>query len=228
MKEKPDAWMPFYIGDYKADTGRLRCEHHGAYVLLLFDYWRNGPPPDDDVQLASITCNDVKSWKRIRPMVQPFFRIVDGHWIQKRLEEELVKWGLRREKAIEKAKAAAEKRWNKDAPSNAQSNATSIPQALLEECPSSSSTVERASKKALSHSGAEESAGRSESPPPLRLVPHEETPEQELAAWIEALGKSDAGLIVNRHKPEMLSEIEEFRDFAHARIAELQPQEAVA
>lgn len=63
--------------------------------------------------------------------------------------------------------------------------------------------------------------------PPLRLV-RDETPAEELAAWIEALGKSDAGLIVNRHKPEMLSEIEEFRDFAHARIAELQPQEAVA
>jgi uncharacterized protein YdaU (DUF1376 family) len=43
-----DTWMPFYVGDYLSATGRLTTEQHGAYLLILLDYWKNGPPPNDD------------------------------------------------------------------------------------------------------------------------------------------------------------------------------------
>jgi uncharacterized protein YdaU (DUF1376 family) len=52
---KQSVWMPVYIGDYLGDTQRLTTEQHGAYFLLLLDYWRNGPPPADDSILSSIT-----------------------------------------------------------------------------------------------------------------------------------------------------------------------------
>lgn len=85
---KPDTWMPLYIGDYLKDTGRLTTEQHGSYLLLLMDYWVNGPPPDDDEDLAAITKLGPILWRKQRPRLLRFFSIVDGRWRQKRLDEE--------------------------------------------------------------------------------------------------------------------------------------------
>src|SRR5688500_2390012 len=70
---KPDAWMPLYIGDYKKDTGRLTTELHGAYLLLIMEYWSTGPLADDDDELAAITVSSPKEWKRMRPKIARFF-----------------------------------------------------------------------------------------------------------------------------------------------------------
>lgn len=51
---KTDLWYPFYVGDYRKDTARLSTEQHGAYRLLLDEYWVAGPLPDDDQVLARI------------------------------------------------------------------------------------------------------------------------------------------------------------------------------
>jgi hypothetical protein len=52
--DKPDAWMPLYIGDWDSGTRHLDCEQDGAYGRLVRHYWKNGPLPDDDAQLARI------------------------------------------------------------------------------------------------------------------------------------------------------------------------------
>jgi uncharacterized protein YdaU (DUF1376 family) len=140
MTDKPDVWIPIYIGDYLADTGRLTTEQHGAYLLLIFDYWRSGPPPDDDAQLAKITGLTLRDWRKNRPVLARFFQIMEGVWRHKRVEAELEGWAKRKRSAVERAEKAAAARW-KDAPSNARSNAPSTPQAMLEQCPSSSPLV---------------------------------------------------------------------------------------
>ena len=84
-------WMPLYIGDYLRDTTRLTRDQHGAYFLLMMDYWVNGPPPDDDSQLATITKASPIEWRRLRSALLPFFSIVDGVWRQKRLDQEIEK-----------------------------------------------------------------------------------------------------------------------------------------
>ena len=86
---KSDIWMPLYIGDYLADTMRLSTLQHGAYLLLLMEYWRTGPLPDDDAELASIAKLDHHTWLAQAPLLRRFFRRgADGLLHQKRADAE--------------------------------------------------------------------------------------------------------------------------------------------
>lgn len=133
MSTKPDVWMPLYIGDYLRDTTRLTTEKHGAYFLLIMDYWVNGAPPDDDEVLASITKMQVSAWKKARPALLPLFTIIDGQWRHKRVDEELLKASENADKYSKRGKKAAAKRWEKQSLEDATCNASSMQQALHED-----------------------------------------------------------------------------------------------
>jgi uncharacterized protein YdaU (DUF1376 family) len=131
-------WMPLYIADYLADTTRLTTEQHGAYMLLIMDYWRNGPLPNDDEALANITRLSTAAWKKHRAAMLRFFDESGDQLRHGRIDKELKDASENAEKHAERARKAAAKRWGKDTTSNATSNATSTPQAVLDECPSPS------------------------------------------------------------------------------------------
>lgn len=132
--KKNDTWMPLYIGDYLADTSRLTTEQHGAYLLILMDYWRNGPPLDDEEELATITKLSVAQWRKHAAKIKPLFTSIDGRLHQKRAEEERQKAGMVSSKRSEAGKAGAAKKWGKtdgkhgDKPmANAMANAMAEP-----------------------------------------------------------------------------------------------------
>lgn len=137
--KKADVWMPIWIGSYLADTLELTTEQHGAYFLLLLAYWRKrGPLPDNDDSLRSITKLEKADWRRHRAVLAGFFRVADGVWWHKRVEAELASAEARAKKAADKARKAAQARWEKDG-EQSSSNAPSMHQALhehmLDECP---------------------------------------------------------------------------------------------
>lgn len=83
-------WMPLYVGDYLRDTSRLTVAEHGAYLLLIMDYWVNGPPLDDDRELARITRTPLSTWRRYRRgTLIKLFDAKGGRWFHKRIEAEL-------------------------------------------------------------------------------------------------------------------------------------------
>lgn len=167
---KPDVWMPLYIGDYLKDTGRLSTEQHGAYLLLIMEYWQTGPIPDDDAELGSVTRLGVKEWKKTRQKLIRFFIVENGVWKHHRIDEELEKWSARKALASERARKGGLAK----AASSRKKRASSTQQAVLKQCSSPSSTVERVSNKTLSHSAdATPEAlpdGASAIRPSLRLV----------------------------------------------------------
>lgn len=145
MSKQASAWFPFYVGDYLGDTQRLTTEQHGAYLLLIMDYWRNGAPPDDDDVLRQITKLDAKVWKKHRPSLARMFQVADGEWKHKRIEAELAAAEANAERRSSKARAAAEARWG-NAASNAAGNAPSMPEAVLEGCPPQSPSPKKNSE----------------------------------------------------------------------------------
>lgn len=117
------AWMPFYVADYLGKTQRLTTAEHGAYMLLIMEYWQSGGLPVDDAQLARICRMTQREWAKAKPSIAEYFE--DG-WHHQRVEEELAKAGIKHERRVEagrsggKAKAVA-----KQTPSNATGNAPS-------------------------------------------------------------------------------------------------------
>jgi uncharacterized protein YdaU (DUF1376 family) len=127
MANKVDIWMPLYVADYLSATSRLTTEQHGAYLLLLMDYWKNGAPPDNDAVLAQITRLSPDAWSNARSMLEGFFQLSSGHWVQTRVESEMQKANHNKQSNSKRGKAGANARWNKN-------NAPSMLQAMPEQC----------------------------------------------------------------------------------------------
>jgi uncharacterized protein YdaU (DUF1376 family) len=81
-------WMPLYIADYLADTVSLSTTEHGAYLLLIMEYWRAGGLPADGARLARITRLSPKEWHAIRDTIASFF---GPNWTHKRIDAEMAK-----------------------------------------------------------------------------------------------------------------------------------------
>lgn len=183
---KPDIWMPLYIGDYLADTMHLTTEQHGAYLLLIMAYWKNGGAlPSDDRKLMAICRLGFDAWSMHKHTLASFFDADSNPdlWIHVRAEKEMEKAGNNQEKRVVRAQKAAAARWGNNAPSNAPGNAPSIPQAMLKECPSPSpSPIKDQDQKTLSSKPDGESK-------PKRERKQDETPYQEiLDCYMEICG----------------------------------------
>lgn len=92
------AYMPLFIADYLADTQHLSVAEHGAYMLLIMNYWRLGSLPNDEKKLARIArCSD-REWKSVSGTIRDLF---NDDWTHNRIEKEL-------KKAREKSEARSE------------------------------------------------------------------------------------------------------------------------
>lgn len=131
MSAKSDVWMPFYVGDYLSATGRLTTEQHGAYLLILLDYWKNGPPPNDDAVLAQIARMSPAAWRKSKAILLGFFEERDGVLIQNRVERERGRTTEITEERSKAGKIGAAKRWQNHTPKNGKrmANAIDLPMA---------------------------------------------------------------------------------------------------
>jgi uncharacterized protein YdaU (DUF1376 family) len=122
------AWMPFYIADYLADTGRLSAAEHGAYMLLIMEYWRTGGRiPNDDRQLARITRMTPEEWSQARPVIEAFF---GPNWSHKRIDAEIANSESIMEKRSASARAAANARYAKRTTDAHLTHASRMPDAV--------------------------------------------------------------------------------------------------
>lgn len=114
-KDKIDIWMPLYVGDYLADTMHLTTEHHGAYLLILMAYWRNGGPLKDS-KIRTITRLSKEKFDEFKSELQNFFDMesMPGFWVSKRSEKELQLSFSKKKKKSNNGKAGAASKWGTD------------------------------------------------------------------------------------------------------------------
>lgn len=101
-------YMQLYIADYLADTMHLSAEEHGAYLLLMFNYWQTGKPIPKN-RLAKIARLTNERWADVEPSLQEFFCDNGEEWVHLRIKEDLasVREKLTKKSAAGKASVQA-------------------------------------------------------------------------------------------------------------------------
>jgi uncharacterized protein YdaU (DUF1376 family) len=106
--------MPWVDADFRRKTTRLSRVQRTAYRDLLqacFD--AGGILPDDDKVLARICDLDIRTWRKHRPVLQPFFY---GGWRHHRIDADLqriVETKERHARAGQKGGLATAMRWHR-------------------------------------------------------------------------------------------------------------------
>lgn len=127
----------------------LPMEARGLYREMLTQAWRRGAwLPNDPVAIQRAVGATNDEWMRSWPFVARFWRI-DGDKIVNDTQVEIYTIAATKKGVFEeRARKAAELRWH------ASSNASSIAQALLEQCPPISDLRSPSLKKASGNSKA--------------------------------------------------------------------------
>lgn len=101
----------FHIGDYIRDTRGLSMMEHGAYLLLMLQYYSSGKPlPAELAELYKLAHARTHSEKAaVQSCVSKFFRNGNATLVQTRIERELTVWAER----TRKARDAANAKWGK-------------------------------------------------------------------------------------------------------------------
>jgi uncharacterized protein YdaU (DUF1376 family) len=81
-------YMQLYIADYLADTMHLSTEEHGAYLLLMFNYWQTGRAIPKS-RLAKIARISNERWISVESSLKEFFNDNGTDWVHERIERDL-------------------------------------------------------------------------------------------------------------------------------------------
>ncbi|MBD8493851.1 DUF1376 domain-containing protein [Pseudomonas syringae] len=102
-------YIQLYVADYLADTMHLTTEEHGAYLLLIFNYWQTGKPIPTN-RLARISRLSNERWTDVERSLREFFNERSNEWVHDRIERDLEAVRATQEQRIAAGKASAEAR----------------------------------------------------------------------------------------------------------------------
>lgn len=122
-----------YMGDYGRDTGRLSLIEHGAYTLLLDDYYSRREPLPPDLSALHRICRATTKGEQnaVDSVAKQFFPLSDDglrhNW---RADEEIAKWNELSTEAASSGKLGAEARWGKQRQKESRSQRLSAARKL--------------------------------------------------------------------------------------------------
>ncbi len=105
-------YMPLFVADYLADASHLTTLQHGAYLLLIMNYWQRGKPlPSEDEKLARIAGMGRKEWNANKTILRSFFYEEENLLKHRRVEAELAKVESKSLKSKKAAQASVQRRF---------------------------------------------------------------------------------------------------------------------
>ena len=104
-------YMQLYVAEYLADTAHLTAAQHGAYLLLIFNYWQRGKPLNNsNERLTNVARMTNEEWATAKPVLAEFFEIDGDEWRHERIERDLLAVNSKSGKASVAGKASAARR----------------------------------------------------------------------------------------------------------------------
>jgi len=104
-------YMQLYVSDYLADTQHLNAQQHGAYMLLLMNYWQRGKPLDNTGdRLGFVARMTAEEWAVNKEILAEFFWVDGDTWSHTRIDADLEKVREKSEKASEAGRRSANAR----------------------------------------------------------------------------------------------------------------------
>ena len=117
-------YIQLYVADYLADTAHLTTIEHGAYLLLIFNYWQKGnsfKAKDErtlNKRLATVARMNEQEWENAKETLSEYFEINENEWVHSRIERDLEQVNSKSTKASAAGKLSAQKRANSKATDN--------------------------------------------------------------------------------------------------------------
>lgn len=105
-------YIQLYVADYLADTMHLTTEEHGAYLLLIFNYWQTGKPIPKS-RLARIARLSNERWTVVEVSLNEFFNDNGNEWAHTRIDRDLEAVYATQNQRSAAGKASAEARKKK-------------------------------------------------------------------------------------------------------------------
>jgi len=96
-----------HIGDFLKDTGHLSNEQLAVYMKLLWRYYLDEKPLEDDCEMLAFAVRSDE--KTVRLLLRHFFVLTEDGWRQTRCDKVIQDYHDKSHKASDSAKA----RWNK-------------------------------------------------------------------------------------------------------------------
>lgn len=132
-------YMQLYIADYLADTMHLSTEEHGAYLLLMFNYWQTGKPIPK-TRLAKIARLSNDRWISVESSLNEFFSDNGMEWVHERIERDLTAVMATQKQRSAAGKASAEKRKNTVVSKGKNNDRSTVVEMSLNENPTNIDT----------------------------------------------------------------------------------------
>ena len=102
-------YMQLYVADYLADTAHLSTEEHGAYLLLLFNYWQTGKPVRHERAAHAVRLTNER-WAVVKESLREYFHEDGEFWVHYRVESDLLAVNSKSVSASNAGKASAKAR----------------------------------------------------------------------------------------------------------------------